>query len=313
MASRAGVAPARLALHSSALASAGAAELMIDRLQRFWRQLPLPPGLRQLVFMGRQFVWRASRIHLAVMYRRYEDREVARVRELIGSVPSAMVVTVIATYRRPEGLLMAVRSALAQTFTDHLVVIVDDGGGLPELPDDPRLVSVALRRNYGCLGMVRNVGIRVTDSEYLAFLDDDNTWTPEHLQVSLEAHRAGADITYTALHRVHPDGSTFDVLSIPFDRTQMWTRNPVDSNALVFRRRPDVRFSRIPKLKEDWALVRRLSRRLNVVHVPVPTVRYLVNPDSYYSDWARHRRRSDSPAASSTPVGTDGEPRLPGC
>ena len=50
------------------------------------------------------------------------------------------------------------RSALAQTVSDQLVVVVDDGGGLPELPRDGRVVAIRLTRNYGCLGMVRNVG-----------------------------------------------------------------------------------------------------------------------------------------------------------
>jgi glycosyltransferase involved in cell wall biosynthesis len=258
----------------------------MNSVRRIWKRLPLPEDLRSSVYIARQLWFRTSRLPVAAIYRHHEDQEVERARGLLGAVPSARVVTVIATYRRPEGLQAAVRSALAQTVTDHLVVVVDDGGGLPQLPDDERLVAIALRRNYGCLGMVRNVGLRVTDSEFVAFLDDDNTWTTNHLEVSLVAHRDGVDVTYTALHRVLPDGSTYDVYSIPFDRSTLWRRNPVDSNALVFRRRSDVIFSRIPKLKEDYALVQRLSRKgRHVVHVPVPTVRYLVNPRSYYTDW----------------------------
>ncbi len=193
--------------------------------------------------------------------------------------------TVIATFRRPEGLVDAVRSALAQDLDDHLIVVVDDGGGLPELPDDPRVLALPLSRNYGCLGMVRNVGIRVTDSRVLSFLDDDNTWRPDHLRLSLAALDAGADLTYTDLHRVRADGTTFDVLSEPFDRRAMWLRSYVDSNALVLRRDRHVLFSRIPRQKEDWALVLRLSRSRRVTHVPHATVRYLVNPNSHYTDW----------------------------
>ena len=237
-------------------------------------------------FAARQQCWRATRAPLGLRYRRHEDREVASIQAMLGRVPSAEVVTVIATYRRPEGLIASVRSALDQTVTDHLVVVVDDGGGLPELPDDERLLAIGLTRNYGCLGMVRNVALRVTASEFVAFLDDDNTWTPQHLAVSLAAHRDGVEVSYTALHRVRPDGSTLDVLSIPFVPTTLRGCNPADSNALVVRRRPDVVFSRIPRAKEDWLLVRRLHRKgRRIVHVPVPTVRYLVNPGSYYTDW----------------------------
>jgi hypothetical protein len=134
--------------------------------------------------------------------------------------------------------------------------------------------------------MVRNVGIRLTDSRLLAFLDDDNTWHPDHLRLSLAAIAAGADLTYSDLHRVRPDGSTLDVLSQPFDRRAMWLRNFVDGNALVVRRAPEVLFSRIPHHPEDWELVLRLSRRWRVAHVPHATVRYLVNPTSHYTQWA---------------------------
>src|SRR6185295_1411465 len=129
--------------------------------QRLWHRLPVPTTARIWRRVLAQYAWRARRLPATRRHRRFEDAEVARLRSLLGTTPYADVVTVIATYRRPTGLVDAVRSALAQGLDDHLVVIVDDGGGLPELPPDRRIVAVSLDRNYGCLGMVRNVGIRL--------------------------------------------------------------------------------------------------------------------------------------------------------
>jgi hypothetical protein len=258
----------------------------VSTLRRLWRRAPLPTSARVARRAAGEYLWRARRAPAAWRHHHYEDDEVARLQVLLGAVPRADVVTIIATFRRPDGLIAAVRSALAQGIDDHLVVVVDDGGGLPELPEDPRLLTVSLARNYGCQGMVRNVGIRLTDSRVLSFLDDDNTWRADHLRLSLAALAAGADLAYTDLHRVRADGTTFDVLSHPFDRRAMWLRSYVDSNALVLRRDQEVLFSRIPRQKEDWALVLRLSRRRRVAHVPHATVRYLVNPDSHYTAWA---------------------------
>jgi glycosyltransferase involved in cell wall biosynthesis len=145
---------------------------------------------------------------------------------------------------------------------------------------------VGLSANRGSLGLVRNVGIRLTRSTYLAFLDDDNTWYPHHLAASLAAHRDGAELTYTALERVRPDGSALDVLSVPFDRGALWDRKYTDANSLVVRRTPAVRFSRHRDQAEDWELVLRLSRSMRVEHVPTATVRYLMNDRSYYHDYA---------------------------
>jgi glycosyltransferase involved in cell wall biosynthesis len=225
--------------------------------------------------------------------RRFEDAEVTALIARHGLLGPSLVATVIPTYRRPELLVAAVESALAQTVEDNLVIVVDDGGGLPTLPEHPRLRAVSLRRNSAVLGVVRNVGIRLTDSTFLAFLDDDNEWRPDHLEVALSRLDAGtgADLVYTALERRRTDGSVLDVLGAEYDRRLLADGdNYVDINAVVVRRAPDVLFSRIPRVKatlpkEDWEFVHRLSATRQPVYAPVPTVRYLVNDASYYTNW----------------------------
>lgn len=226
----------------------------------------------------------------ALAWRAREDREVRRLRRST-VVPAAAVTTIVPTYRRPESLLRAVRSALAQEGVDsHTVLVVDDGAGLPQLPDDPRLVAVSLERNTAVLGLVRNVGIRLADSPVIAFLDDDNEWYPGHLSSALAALTADVGGVYTAVERVRPDGSRLDVLSTEFDRRTLADESYVDSNSIVVRNRPGLRFSTLPRSrgtlpKEDWEFVWRLSRRHRVLHVPEVTVHYTVNPDSYYTAW----------------------------
>ncbi|MFJ3905516.1 glycosyltransferase family 2 protein [Streptomyces sp. NPDC090025] len=223
---------------------------------------------------------------------RIEDAETARLARRLGRAPAARVATVIATHKRPEALLRAVGSALGQTVRDQVVIVVDDGAGLPELPADPRLFAVSLSRNTGVAGVVRNVGIRLSSSPYVAFLDDDNLWEPDHLAEALAALEApgGPDAVYTALRRVRPDGTDMDVLSVSFDRRRAAHQAFLDTNAFVARRTPALRFSRLhrtPKVlpREDWELIRRYARRHRVAHLPRPTVRYLVNPGSFYTAW----------------------------
>lgn len=230
--------------------------------------------------------------HTAVRLRRVENAEVRRLAPAAAGHRPALVATVIATHRRPEALLRAVHSALDQTERDHLVVVVDDGAGLPPLPADPRLLAVCLARNTGTAGVVRNVGIRLTRSAYVAFLDDDNEWEPGHLATALAALRApgGPDAVYTALRRVLPDGTVKDVLSVPYDRRRAARESFLDTNAFVARRTRALRFSRLrrtPRVlpREDWELIRRYGRTHRVRHLPEPTVRYLVNPDSFYTSW----------------------------
>ncbi|MFG2985124.1 glycosyltransferase family 2 protein [Streptomyces sp. NPDC048258] len=228
----------------------------------------------------------------AVRLRRIEDAETRRLAADLPSPPSALVATVIATHRRPEELRAAVRSALAQTVRDQVVIVVDDGAGLPGLPDDPRLFAVSLAHNTGVAGVVRNVGIRLTRSRYVAFLDDDNLWEPEHLERALAVLEppGGPDGVYTALRRVLPDGSESDVLSVPYDRRRAAREAFLDTNAFVARRNRSLHFSRLRRTpevlpREDWELIRRYGRRHRLLHVPHPTVRYLMNPASFYTQW----------------------------
>jgi hypothetical protein len=230
----------------------------------------------------------------AVRLRRFEDIETRRLAAALGSHrPSALVATVIATHRRPEALLRAVDAALGQSVADQVVIVVDDGAGLPALPDDPRLTAVSLSRNIGVAGVVRNVGIRLTRSRYVAFLDDDNLWEPDHLERALAVLEPphGPDGVYTALRRVLPDGTERDILSVPFDRRRAARESFLDTNAFVARRNGSLRFSRLRRTpevlpREDWELVYRYSRSHSVRHVPHATVRYLVNPASFYTTWS---------------------------
>lgn len=230
----------------------------------------------------------------ALLHLRAERREVARLRGVVGD-REALVVTVMATFKRPDLLQAAVASALRQDVEGHVVVVVDDGGGdLPALPAAPNLIVVTLSRNTHHLGLVRNVGLALVRSRYVAVLDDDNTWSDDHLAVSLAAlEDPGIDVVYTAVERRLPDGTVMDVLSTPFDRRRLREEAFVDANSIVARRSPGVRFSRIRRGSgrlppEDWELIWRLSRRHHVLHVPAVTVRYLVNPNSYYSIWSDH-------------------------
>ena len=223
---------------------------------------------------------------------RFENEEVARLKRQLGTVPTATIACIIPTYKRPEGVIAAVNSVLAQERRDFVIIVVDDGAGLPALPNDPRLFAVSLSRNCGIAGLVRNVGIRLSNSDFIAFLDDDNIWTPQHLTMAVGALGNDTDMIYTAVRRRKPDGSEFDVLSKPFDRRR-FSDEPswVDINAIALRRSVCRPFSRLPRVRatlprEDWEFVWRVSRKARVKHLPIVTVEYLLNPASHYTSWS---------------------------
>jgi cellulose synthase/poly-beta-1,6-N-acetylglucosamine synthase-like glycosyltransferase len=88
---------------------------------------------------------------------------------------------VIPTRDRPALVVEAVRSVLDQRVQDFEIIVVNDGTITPELPDDPR-ISLVEGPKSGPAG-ARNAGIAAAVGEYIAFLDDDDTYTRERLEV----------------------------------------------------------------------------------------------------------------------------------
>ena len=79
----------------------------------------------------------------------------------------------------------AVDSALAQTYPNIEIIVVDDGStdNTKELLQpyaDAGKIHYVYQANKGLAG-ARNTGIRMAKGEYIAFLDDDDEWLPAKL------------------------------------------------------------------------------------------------------------------------------------
>ena len=143
-----------------------------------------------------------------------------------GNWPKVSVV--ISTYNRPEKLDLALASVHAQTFDDFEVVVVDDFSPRQEevmgvlekwharfAERGVKLWPWRLGENSGYQCMPKNKGIEKSSGDYIAYLDDDNTWWPEHLAECVKAieHKDdgspnfSVDMVYTRL-RYHADEET---------------------------------------------------------------------------------------------------------
>ena len=104
-----------------------------------------------------------------------------------------LVSAVIPTRGRPELLLRAVRSVLAQTLREIEAVVVIDGQdlatehALEELAqEDSRVRVIALPASVGGSD-ARNRGVAEASGKWIAFLDDDDEWLPGKLEAQIEA------------------------------------------------------------------------------------------------------------------------------
>jgi glycosyltransferase involved in cell wall biosynthesis len=113
-----------------------------------------------------------------------------------------LVSVIIPTYNRLPLLPVAVRSVQSQTYENWELLIVDDGStdGTIEYCSsiaDSRVRIIACAHT-GNIGAVRNIGAQAAAGEYLAFLDSDDIWLPQKLELQLERMaRSGAPWSYT--------------------------------------------------------------------------------------------------------------------
>jgi glycosyltransferase involved in cell wall biosynthesis len=96
-----------------------------------------------------------------------------------------LVSVIIPTYNRSSLLLEAVDSVFKQTFQDFELIVIDDGsidGTAKALePYQDRFVS-CFQNNQG-VSAARNRGIRKAGGQWIAFLDSDDLWLPEKLEI----------------------------------------------------------------------------------------------------------------------------------
>lgn len=92
---------------------------------------------------------------------------------------------IVPTHDRAAFLAEALESVRVQTVTDFECIVVDDASTDPVvLPfDDPRF-RVIRRDVNGGPAAARNTGIVAAQGEYVAFLDDDDVYTPDRLDAA---------------------------------------------------------------------------------------------------------------------------------
>jgi glycosyltransferase involved in cell wall biosynthesis len=128
------------------------------------------------------------------------------------------VSVVIATYNRAYILREALESALAQTYQNLEIIIVDDGSTdetremAPQWTND-RVRYIKHDRNRGC-SAAYNTGINAATGDVITLLDSDDRWAPENLdrQVTFLQGHSEVDIVFTDV-TVEGSGTSIPSLS----------------------------------------------------------------------------------------------------
>src|SRR5438034_8399752 len=106
------------------------------------------------------------------------------------------VSVIIPTYNRARYLSDAIRSVVNQTFQDFEIIVIDDCSQdqtriATDSFKDQRIKYLTHDSNRG-EAAARNTGIQKSTGSYIAFLDDDDQWAPEKLQLQIQIFEQSA-------------------------------------------------------------------------------------------------------------------------
>lgn len=116
-----------------------------------------------------------------------------------------LVSVIIATYNRSRVLAHAIESVRCSTLSDWELIVVgdhctDDTAAVVASLDDPRITFINLHKNFGEQSGPNNEGVRVARGRYIAYLNHDDMYFPDHLASSVAwCDRSDADLVWSPL------------------------------------------------------------------------------------------------------------------
>jgi glycosyltransferase involved in cell wall biosynthesis len=193
-------------------------------------------------------------------------------------------VVVVPTKDRAAGAVTAVRSVLQQTYQHWQLIVVDDGSTddtaevLQPLLNDPR-VQLLRREHAGGVSVARNTGLAQATGHYVAYLDSDNTWARNFLEVMVAFVRTEQLRFAYAVSELREDkaGGRRGYRSLAFNRDALLERNYIDCIVVLHERGllDEVgTFDEGLRRNVDWELFIRMSQVTDFGHAPFIATQY---------------------------------------
>jgi glycosyltransferase involved in cell wall biosynthesis len=194
----------------------------------------------------------------------------------------------VATHNRPLLLQRALSSLVAQTFQDFFVIIVDDAASF--LPPYPELKKLDGRYAYLMApslqgpGESRDAAVKLAPSDYVMFLDDDDSYQPDHLQnIAQCIHGQSEKIYFTNFTVVNEERQTHSwpktiaeqKMSVAtVKKEDIYVRNRIPNCCLIYPLQclQGLMHDYTMTVYEDWDYLLQCLEKFELAHVDTDTV-----------------------------------------
>lgn len=224
------------------------------------------------------------------------------------------VSVIIPCWNRSKTIEKSIDSALYQTFMPNEIIVCDDGStddsitkirkSFPSSIASNKL-KIIKTRHYG-VSNARNQALKSSNGDFLAYLDSDNTWHPDHLLflVYFINYKNGFDLVYSTrkLYGSRVNGKISKINL--FDYRKLLIGNYIDLNCILHTRKLYEKlggFDSILKRLVDWDLVLKYTNpklKTKVRSLNIATVNYWRNKKYFINisnneDWESSREIID--------------------
>jgi len=203
-----------------------------------------------------------------------------------------LISVIIPAYNAEKTIKQTIDSVLTQTYENLELIIIDDGSKDKTLEiikgiDDKR-IKVCSYMNSG-LSTARNRGLLISNGDFISFIDSDDTWTRDKLELQVKAlennPEAGAAYSWTLL--VDQEGSFLGKICPIYEgyiNQELFLSNFVASGSNLMLRKECFSFVGLFDTRlgacEDWDYYLRISLQYPFVCVPKFNIIYLIHTDT---------------------------------
>lgn len=202
----------------------------------------------------------------------------------MNQIPTVSVV--IPNYNYGRFIAEAIESVLAQTHPIQEIIVVDDGSTDDSIEIIKRFsakVKLISQQNRG-VGAARNVGVKSSNGEFIAFLDADDIWLPTKIEEQLKGFTDKVVLVSCGKREFDSQNGKTLVVRLP-DRIE-WSAEDIllrryslvlGCSALMTRRKTFEEigdFDEQLAIAEDWDFCYRAAKHGKVTCVPKVLVDY---------------------------------------
>jgi len=209
-----------------------------------------------------------------------------------------LVSIVLRSYNRPKYLVRAIESVYNQTYQNWQLIITDDCSLDLNVSDiifkwclkDKRIESILHEKNFGFVCRGTNDALDIARGEYISFLDDDNFYMENRLEMLVAKELEGDfDLVYSLSfigdlegnrHGIHRFGKGAE-----FSYEQMKKQNFIDSMEYLIKKSviDDIGyFNETLSTSEDWHFLLRVCHKYK-------NIGFVNEPLNYYSQHPARR------------------------